>query len=66
MKRKNEKDHRARRNMGSAEFFRKQRKERNAARGKQTWIEGSLNTDANGTVVGSTPGHWERTINESL
>ena len=60
MKRKNEKDHRARRNMGSAEFFRKQRKEHNAARPKQRWVEGSLNIDASGTIVGSTPGYWER------
>jgi hypothetical protein len=51
MKRKNEKDHRARRNMGSAEFFRKQRKERNAARGKQIWI-GAAGVDHGG--------HWER------
>lgn len=34
------KDHRSRRNMGSAEFFRKQRKERNAERPKQIFVEG--------------------------
>ena len=51
MKRKNEKDHRARRNMGSAEFFRKQRKETNATRGKQTWVGGETVKEG---------GHWER------
>jgi hypothetical protein len=51
MKRKNEKDHRARRNMGSAEFYRKQRKERNAARGKQVWVGGETIKEG---------GHWER------
>lgn len=35
-RKKNVKDHRARRNMGSAEFFRKQRHERNIARGPQS------------------------------
>lgn len=35
-RKKNEKDHRARKDMGSAEFYRKQRKERNAARGPQS------------------------------
>ena len=51
MKRKNEKDHRARRNMGSAEFYRKQRKERNAARDKQSWVGGDTIKEG---------GHWER------
>jgi hypothetical protein len=51
MKRKNEKDHRARRNMGSAEFYRKQRKDRNAARGKQAWVGGETIKEG---------GHWER------
>lgn len=51
MKRKNEKDHRDRKAMGAAEFFRKQRKQRNAARPKQRWTGGeSVNTG----------GHWER------
>jgi hypothetical protein len=50
-KKKNEKDHRARRDMGSAEFFRKQRKERNAARGKQTWVGGETTKEG---------GRWER------
>jgi len=35
-RKKNVKDHRARRNMGSAEFYRKQRHERNAARENQS------------------------------
>lgn len=35
-KKKNVLDHRQRKNMGSAEFFRKQRKERNEARGPQS------------------------------
>jgi hypothetical protein len=37
MKRKNEKDHYARKNMSAAEFFKKQRKEQNATRPKQRW-----------------------------
>jgi hypothetical protein len=35
---KNVRDHSARKNPGSAEFFRKQRKERNAARPKQELV----------------------------
>jgi len=50
IKKKNTKDHFARRNMGSAEFFKKQRKERNAEKGKQRWVGGKI-------VDG---GHWER------
>lgn len=34
------KDHRRRKNQGSAEFFRKQRKARNEARPKQRWVGG--------------------------
>lgn len=37
-RKKNVKDHHARRNMGSAEFYRKQRKERNSARPKQELV----------------------------
>jgi hypothetical protein len=39
MKAKNTKPHHVRKNMGSAEFFRKQRKARNAARPKQRWFD---------------------------
>lgn len=37
MKRKSEKDPRDRKNPGSAEFFKKQRREQNAARPKQVF-----------------------------
>lgn len=40
MKRKNEKDHQAKKSPGSAEMFDKQRKELNAARPKQRWVGG--------------------------
>lgn len=43
------KDHRSRKNPGSAEFFRKQRKERNASRPKQRWVGGTV----------AEGGHWE-------
>lgn len=45
------KDHRRRKNQGSAEVFRKQRKARNEARPKQRWVGGE-------SVA--TGGHWER------
>ena len=44
-------DHRRRKNGASAEFYAKQRFERNAARGKQIWVGGSCKEG----------GHWERT-----
>ena len=50
MKRKNEKDHRAKKSPGSAEVWKKQKKLRNAERLKQYWIGG---TTAEG-------GHWKR------
>lgn len=40
MKRKNEKDHRAKKSPGSVELFNKLRKERNQARPKQRWVGG--------------------------
>lgn len=54
MKAKNEKDHYAKKDMGAAEFFKKQRKERNLVRAKQRWISEET---VNGLVV---PGHWTR------
>jgi biotin synthase-related radical SAM superfamily protein len=65
---KNTTDHRARKNMGSAEFFRKQRKERNAARPKQRFVESSAShltmqqiADlSEGEVLAIVPAHWER------
>jgi hypothetical protein len=70
---KNAKDHHNRRNMGSAEFFRKQRKERNAARPQQVWgkstladgspipetLEG-LDALTDEQIKGVIPAHWER------
>jgi hypothetical protein len=47
---KNTRDHDARKNMGSAEFFRKQRKERNAARGPQELVT-TIVHNADGTDV---------------
>jgi len=50
-RKKNVKDHFARRNAGSAEFFRKQRKERNALRGPQELITAIIhNADGTDTV----------------
>jgi hypothetical protein len=40
MPRKNQIDHRIKKSMGSAEHFRKQRKQQNAARPKQRWTGG--------------------------
>jgi len=45
------KDHRRRKNQGSAEVFRKQRKARNEARPKQRWVGGDSVAEG---------GHWER------
>lgn len=45
------KDHRRRKNPGSAELFRKQKKARNEARPKQRWIGGESVAEG---------GHWER------
>ena len=42
MKRKNEKDHYAKKSPGSVEVFKKQRKAKNAARPKQRWAGGEL------------------------
>jgi hypothetical protein len=44
------KDHRRRKNQGSAEVFRKQRKARNEARPKQRWVGGESVAEG---------GHWE-------
>jgi len=55
VKRKNEKDHRDRKSMGAAEFFRKQRKKQNEARPKQRWVGGESVKQG---------GHWERTTVE--
>ncbi len=67
MKRKNEKDHYAKKNAGSAELFKKQKKERNAARGKQRWVSSSfvgtieeLDALSNEQIRAIVPAHWER------
>lgn len=52
MKRKNEKDHFAKKSPGSKEMFDKQRKQRNQARPKQRWVGGESVKEG---------GHWERT-----
>lgn len=64
---KNVRDHSARKNDGSAEFFRKQRKERNAARPKQRWVPSSftgtiaeLDKLSDEEVLAIVPAHWER------
>ena len=61
-KKKNIIEHRHRKNMGSAEFFRKQRKERNTARPKQRWVEDELPAGYASVpeYVPAPPGHWER------
>jgi hypothetical protein len=48
---KNSKDHNARKNPGSAEFFRKQRKERNAAREPQEIVTTILRDEKLGEAV---------------
>ncbi len=70
MKSKATKSHDDRKNMGSAEFFRKQRAERNLARPPQHWVESTLDgkhftyeelvamTDAQ--VDRIITAHWER------
>jgi len=70
MLKKNSRDHSARKNPGSAEFFTKQRKERNAARPKQTRVPSTLNgtdmrdiddtTLTDEEVLAIVPAHWER------
>jgi len=55
MKGKNEKDHRAKKSMGAAELWRKQKKQRNAARGKQVWVPGLC----------AEGGHWVRITADS-
>ena len=52
MTRKNEKDHRNKKNPRSAEAYQEERKEQNRSRGKQVWIGGSIKEG----------GHWDRTI----
>lgn len=60
-------DHRSRKNQGSAEFFRKQRRQQNALKGKQVWVPSSFQgtiadfdklTDEQ--VLAIVPAHWER------
>lgn len=50
MTRKNEKDHRNKKNPRSAEAYQEERKEQNRSRGKQVWIGGLI-------LEG---GHWDR------
>ena len=62
------KDHRRRKNTGSAEFFAKQRKARNAERPKQRWVESTglgLSTEdldrmTDAEILAIVPGHWTR------
>lgn len=61
------KDHRRRKNQGSAELFRKQRKARNEARPKQRWVPSSftgtteeLNALTDEEILAIVPAHWER------
>jgi hypothetical protein len=58
MRQPNEKRHRDRKNPGSAEFFRKQKKERNAARPKQIWIESQIFNPETGQFIRDA--HWSR------
>lgn len=51
------KDHRSRKNPGSAEFFKKQRKEQNAKRPKQRWVEPAIDTSND---VSPAEGYWTR------
>lgn len=50
MNRKSTKDPKSRRSYGSAELWKKQKKQRNEKRGKQKWVGGSI----------AQGGHWER------
>lgn len=67
MKTKATKEHHKRKSPGSAEFFRKLRKERNEARPKQRWVESSftgtieeLERLGDEDVLKIIPAHWER------
>jgi len=51
MVRKNAKDHRAKKNPKSAEAYKEERRQQNAARPFQFWIGGSI----------AEGGHWKRT-----
>ena len=51
MKRKNEIDHRVKKNPRSADLYQKQREAKNATRGKQIWVGGESIKEG---------GHWER------
>ena len=61
------KDHRRRKNPGSAEFFAKQRKATNAGRPRQRWVPSSftgtvaeLDALPDAEVLAIIPAHWER------
>lgn len=62
------KDHRGRKNPGSAEFFARQRKAQNANRPKQRWVESTglglstedLNKMTDEEIRAIVPAHWER------
>jgi hypothetical protein len=67
----NEKSHRDKKNPASAENFRKEKKARNALRGKQKWVPSSFQQVCFGTleeldklsdaeVSAIVPAHWER------
>jgi len=64
---KSDKGPRNRKDPASAEFFRKQRKERNAERPKQSWVSSSftgtveeLDKLSDAEVLAIIPAHWER------
>jgi hypothetical protein len=54
-----QKRHHDRKNPGSAEFFKKQRSERNASRPKQRWVEPAIDT---GKDTSPSEGYWTRDI----
>ena len=62
-----EKRHRDKKNPASAEAFRKEKRARNAARGKQKWVPSSftgtleeLDKLSDAKVRAIIPAHWER------
>jgi len=63
----NEKNHRDKKNETSAENFRKEKRARNDARGKQKWVPSSftgtleeLDKLSDAKVRAIVPAHWER------
>jgi hypothetical protein len=50
-------DHRSRKSPGSAEFFARQRKAKNAERPKQRWVEPAIETGKDASPI---EGYWTR------